>query len=89
MNEGGEAPADSSVAPTGTSFSPALEPSSACVGPGHEMSGAPGRTLTAQPTCSRAGAATHRAGEAGGGTDVAPLGPQGYGGDGAPRPPKS
>lgn len=86
MNEVGKGTGQgSSVAPTGTSSSPALEPSSACVGPGHEMSGAPGRTLTAQPTCSRAGAAAHRAGDAGSGMDVAPppLGPQGYGGKGA------
>lgn len=73
MNEGGEGTRqDSSVAPTGTSSSPALEPSSACVGLGHEMSGAPGRTLTAQPTCNRAGAAAHREGGARGGIDVAP-----------------
>lgn len=73
MNEGGEGTEqDSSVAPTGTSSSPALEPASASVGPGHEMSGAPGRTLTAQPTCNRAGAAAHRAGGARRGIDVAP-----------------
>lgn len=73
MNEGGQGTGqDSSVLPTGTSSSPALEPSSACVGPGHEMSGAPGPTLTAQPTCSRAGAAAHGTGGARQGMDVAP-----------------
>lgn len=60
MNERGEGSGqDSCVAPTGMSSSPALEPSRACVGPGHESSGAAGRTPTAQPTCSRAGAAAH------------------------------
>lgn len=73
MNEGGQGTGqDSSVLPTGTSSSPALGPSSACVGPGHEMSGAPGPTLTAQPTCNRAGAAAHRTGGARQGMDVAP-----------------
>lgn len=56
MNEGGEGTEqDSSVAPMGTSSSPALESPSACVGPGHEMSGAPGWTLTAQPTSPAVG----------------------------------
>lgn len=60
MNERGEGSGqDSCVAPTGMSSSPALEPSRACVGPGHESSGAAGWTPTAQPTCSRAGAAAH------------------------------
>lgn len=67
MNEGRQGTGqNSSVPATGTSSSPALEPSSACVGPGHEM------TLTAQPTCSRAGAAAHRTGGARQGMDVAP-----------------
>lgn len=78
MNEGGEGTRQgSSVAPTGTSSSPALKPASACVGPGHEMSGAAGRTLTAQPTCNRARAAAYRAGGARRRIDVAPPRPSG------------
>lgn len=74
MNERGEGSGqDSCVAPTGMSSSPALEPSRVCVDPGHDSSGAAGRTPTAQPTCSRAGAAAHRAsGGAGNRLDVAP-----------------
>lgn len=90
MNEGGEGTEQgSSVAPTGTSSSPALESPSACVGPGHEMSGAPGWTLTAQPTCSRAGAAAHLVGDAGSGMDVAPPRPSGLWWVRRPLPPKS
>lgn len=81
MNEGGEGTEqDSSVAPTGTSSSPALESPSACVGPPGPRDERGTRldpNCPAHLTCSRAGGAAHRAGGSGSGMDVAPPGPSG------------
>lgn len=91
MNERGEGTEqDSSVAPTGTSSSPALEPSKACVGPGHEISRAPGRT----PNCPAhlqegRSCCAPCLGRCRGRTGRAPLGPRGRGGGGARGPPRT
>lgn len=55
MNERGEGSGqDSCVAPKGMSSSPALEPSRACVGPGHESSGQPaGPQLPSPPAAGQ------------------------------------